>query len=482
MSGGTDSLTQQPAPGRASPLSSISHTWRALRHRNFKLFFFGQSVSLIGTWMTRLATAWLVYRLTHSALLLGVVSFSGQIVSFLLGPLAAVWVERLERRRLLVVTQVAAAVQSLALAALTLAQVIGLGEIIALMAFQGLINAFDMPGRQSFLIQMVEDRGDLANAIAINSSMVNGARLIGPAIAGFVIAAFGEGGCFLLDGVSYFAVIASLLLMRLGALDARGPSGTSLLQELREGWNYVTGFRPIRIVLLILALTCLMGWPYSVLLPVFAAKVLHGDAHTLGWLSAASGVGAFSSALALAMRKSIKGLTRTLQGAVALLGIGLILFGLSHVLWLSLALLVGVGFGLIQAAAVCNTIIQSLVPDDMRARVMGYYTMAFFGAAPFGSLICGALAQHIGAPYTVMLTGAFCIAGAAWFTLQLPRIRPEMRARYREKELSAARAAAEEAREAAAAYPIVTAVAAAGQPLEPAVSADAASALNREAR
>jgi MFS family permease len=425
----------------ASALSSVSHTWRALRHRNFRLFFFGQSTSLIGTWMTRLATAWLVYRLTHSALLLGVVSFSGQIVSFLLGPFAAVWVERLERRRLLVVTQAAAAIQSLALAALTLARVITLGEIIALMVFQGLINAFDMPARQSFLVQMVEDRGDLANAIAINSSMVNGARLIGPAIGGFIIATLGEGWCFLIDGVSYIAVIGSLLAMRLPALNGRGRPGTSLLQELREGWNYVRGFRPIRTVLLVLAVTCLMGWPYSVLLPVFAGNVLHGDAHTLGWLTAGSGAGAFSSALALAMRKSIKGLTRTLQAAIALLGVGLILFGLSHVLWLSLILMVVVGFGLIQAAAVCNTIIQSLVPDDKRARVMGYYTMAFFGAAPFGSLMAGALAQHIGAPHTVMLTGTFCIVGAAWFTLQLPKIRPAMRDAYREKELANQRAA-----------------------------------------
>jgi MFS family permease len=424
----------------ASALSSVSHTWRALRHRNFRLFFFGQSISLIGTWMTRLATAWLVYRLTHSALLLGVVSFSGQIVSFLLGPFAAVWVERLERRRLLVVTQVAAAIQSLALAALTLANVITLGEIIALMVFQGLINAFDMPGRQSFLVQMVEDRGDLANAIAINSSMVNGARLIGPAIGGFIIATLGEGWCFLIDGVSYIAVIGSLLAMWLPALDGRG-RGTSLLQELREGWDYVRGFRPIRTVLLLLALTCLMGWPYSVLLPVFAGNVLHGDAHTLGWLTAASGAGAFSSALALAMRKSLKGLTRTLQAAVALLGVGLIFFGLSHVLWLSLILMVVVGFGLIQAAAVCNTIIQSLVPDDKRARVMGYYTMAFFGAAPFGSLMAGALAQHIGAPHTVMFTGTFCIIGAAWFTLQLPKIRPAMRDAYREKALADQRTA-----------------------------------------
>ncbi|MBW4052593.1 MAG: MFS transporter [Proteobacteria bacterium] len=428
----------------------MAHTWRALRHRNFKLFFFGQSVSLIGTWMTRLATAWLVYQLTHSALLLGVVSFSGQIVSFLLGPFAAVWVERLERRRLLVITQASAALQSLSLAALTLTHVITLPEIIGLMMFQGLVNAFDMPGRQSFLVQMVEDRGDLANAIAINSSMVNGTRLIGPAIGGLIIAAFGEGYCFLIDGLSYFAVIASLLAMRLPALKARGQSGSSLLEELREGWNYVRGSRSIRTILLILALTCLLGWPYSVLLPVFAGTVLHGGAHTLGWLTAASGVGAFTSALALAMRKSIMGLTRTLQAAIALLGVGLIFFGLSHVLWLSLALMVVVGFGLIQAAAVCNTIIQSLVPDEMRARVMGYYTMAFVGAAPFGSLAAGALAQHIGAPHTVMLTGALCLAGAAWFGLQLPKIRPAMRASYREKELAAARAAGEEPRGAGA--------------------------------
>jgi MFS family permease len=273
--------------------------------------------------------------------------------------------------------------------------------------------------------------------------MANGARLIGPAIGGLIIAAFGEGWCFFIDGVSYFAVIASLLLMRVPALVGRDRPETGLLEELREGWDYVSGFRPIRTILLLFGLTCLMGWPYSVLLPVFAGQVLHGGAHTLGWLTAASGVGAFSSALALAMRKSVAGLTRTLQAAAVLLGVGLILFGLSHVLWLSLALMVVVGFGLIQAAAVSNTIIQSLVPDDKRARVMGYYTMAFFGAAPFGSLFAGGLAEHIGAPYTVMLTGLCCIGGAAWFTLQLPKIRPAMRAAYREKEVSAQREAAE---------------------------------------
>jgi MFS family permease len=246
----------------ASSQSSYSHAWRALRHRNFKLFFFGQSISVIGTWMTRLATSWLVYRLTHSALLLGVVGFSGQIVSFLFGPFAGVWVERLNRRQLLVWTQALAAFQSLALAALTLAHVINLWEIIALTALQGLINAFDMPGRQSFLIQMVEDRNDLGNAIAINSSMANGARLIGPAIAGLVIGAWGEGWCFLIDGVSYFAVIASLLLMRIKPLhiDVRRQAGR-MLEQMREGWDYVRSFAPIRTVLLLFALTSLMGWP-----------------------------------------------------------------------------------------------------------------------------------------------------------------------------------------------------------------------------
>jgi MFS family permease len=323
-------------PPETSLVDSVSHAWRALRHRNFRLFFFGQSISLIGTWMTRLATSWLVYRMTHSALLLGVVSFSGQIVSFLLGPFAGVWVERLNRRQLLVWTQAAAAVQSLALAALTLGYVVNLWEIIALSSFQGLINAFDMPGRQSFLVHMVEDRDDLSNAIAINSSMANGARLIGPAIAGIVIAVFGEGWCFLLDGFSYFAVIASLLMMRVQTVEIRR-SASSMLEQMREGWNYVRTFRPIRTILLMFALLSLMGWPYSVLLPVFAGQVLHGGAHTLGWLTGASGVGALISGLSLAVRKSVIGLTRMLQIAGAMLGCALILFGLSHTLWLSLA-------------------------------------------------------------------------------------------------------------------------------------------------
>jgi MFS family permease len=416
----------------------MSHAWRALRHRNFKLFFSGQSISVIGTWMTRLATSWLVYRLTHSALLLGVVSFAGQIISFALGPLAGVWVERLNRRKLLVWTQSAAAVQSLAMAALTLAHVITLWEIIALAAMQGLINAFDMPARQSFLVQMVEDRNDLSNAIAINASMANGARLVGPAIAGMVIAAVGEGWCFLIDGVSYFAVIASLLLMRIKPMNIRR-NAISLLEQMREGWDYVRTFRPIRTILLLFSLVSLMGWPYSVLLPVFAGQVLHGGPHTLGWLVGASGIGALVSGLSLALRKSVGGLARMGQIAVAMLGGALILFGLSHTLWLSLILMVFVGFGLMQGAAVSNTIIQSLVPEDKRARVMSYYTIAFFGAAPFGSLLAGRLAHRIGAPHTVMVTGAFCVAGSLWFTLEVPKIRAIMQPIYQEMSLVPAR-------------------------------------------
>ncbi len=412
----------------------MPHAWKALRHRNFRLFVFGQSVSLIGNWMTRLATGWLVYRLTHSALLLGVVSFSGQILAFVFGPFAGVWVERLNRRKLLLWTQAGAALQSLALAALTLAHTITIDEIIALSLLQGAINAFDMPGRQSFLVHMVDDRADLGSAIAINSSMANGARLIGPAIAGALIAAFSEGWCFLIDGLSYFAVIASLLRMRV-APGTLSHQARTLFEQMREGWNYVRSFRPIRTLLLLFALTGLMGYPYGVLLPIFAGQVLHGGAHTLGWLTGASGVGALVSGFSLMLRKSVLGLTRMIQIASATLGASLVLFGLSRHLWLSLLLLAFTGFGLMQGAAATNTVIQSLVSENMRGRVMSYYTMAFFGAAPFGSLMAGALAHRIGAPRTVMATGACCLLGAAIFTWELPKIRALMRPIYREKGL-----------------------------------------------
>lgn len=409
--------------------SRYAHAWRALRHRNFRLFFTGQSISLIGTWMTRIATSWLVYRLTGSALLLGVVGFAGQIPTFLLAPFAGVLVDRLNRRNLLVWTQVLAGVQSLAMAALTLAKVITIHEIIALSAFQGLINAFDMPGRQSFLVQMVEDKQDLGNAIALNSSMVNTARLIGPALAGLVIAAVGEGYCFAIDGFSYIAVVVSLLMMQVPASTIKRAS-TSMVEQLKEGWSYVTTFSPIRTILTLFALVSLMGMPFIVLMPIFASQVLHGSPHTLGYLMGASGVGALISAISLALRKSVRGLTTMIQLSAFLFGSGLILFGLSHHLVLSLLLMLVVGFGMMQGLAASNTVIQTLVPEDKRGRVMSYYTMAFVGMAPFGSLLAGFLAHRLGAPHAVMITGTFCILGATWFTTQLKAIRRVMRPIY----------------------------------------------------
>jgi len=409
----------------------MSHAWRALRHRNFQLFVVGQGISLIGTWMTRIATSWLVYRLTGSALLLGVTGFASQILTFAVAPFAGVWVERLDRRKVLVWTQVASSVQSLALAALALTHTITFRDILVLATFQGFINAFDTPARQSFLVQMVGHRDDLGNAIAINSSMVNGARLVGPAIAGVLIAAVGEGWCFLIDGFSYFAVIASLLMMRVAPLNIHRKAA-SMLEQLREGWDYVSKFRPIRTILLLFALLSLMGFPYAVLLPVFAADVLHGGAHTLGALTGASGVGALISGLSLAIRKSVLGLTRMVQIAAAMLGGALILFGLSHWLWLSLTLMVFVGFGMMQSLAASNTILQTLVPEDKRARVMSYYVMAFFGMAPFGSLLAGTVASRVGAPGTVMISGVLCLGGALWFTRQLPKVHAAMQPVYQE--------------------------------------------------
>jgi MFS family permease len=415
-----------------SPRRDFSHAWRALRHRNFRLFFGGQSISLVGTWMTRIATAWLVYRLTKSALLLGTVSFVGQIPTFLLAPFAGVLVDRLNRRTVLVWTQALAMIQSLALAALTLTHRITIHEVLVLSAFQGLINAFDMPGRQAFMVQMVEDRADLSNAIAINSSMVNLARLIGPSLAGIVIAATNEGWCFLIDGVSYIAVIVSLLLMRVHA-SAIKRTTTSMADQLQEGWAYVSTFVPIRSILLLFALVSLMGMPYMVLMPIFAAQVLHGGAHTLGFLMGAAGVGALISALSLVLRKSVRGLLKMLPISAAVFGAGLFLFGLSHLLWISLVLMVAVGFGMMQGLTASNTIIQTLVSEDMRGRVMSYYTAAFVGMAPFGSLLAGSLAHWIGAPHTVMLTGSCCIVGAILFAARIKTIRVHMRPIYVER-------------------------------------------------
>src|SRR5579862_379541 len=426
---------KKPQPSQAADLPSrdrfrgVSHAWRALRHRNFRLFVAGQSISLIGTWMTRVATSWLVYRLTGSALLLGIVGFAGQIPTFLFASFAGVLVDRLDRRKILVWTQTLACLQSFALAVLTLAHRINIHEILLLSILQGLINAFDMPGRQAFLMQMVEDKLDLGNAIAINSSMVNMARLIGPALAGLIIGAAGEGYCFTIDGVSYLAVIASLLMMRVKIAPSHD-SRISMWHQLKEGWMYVSGFRPVRTILTLFALLSLMGMPFTVLMPIFASSMLHGGPHTLGFLLGASGIGALISAISLALRKNVRGLTMMIQVSAALFGFGLIGFGLSRALWLSLLLMLVVGFGMMQGMAASNTVIQTLIPEDKRGRVMSYYTMAFVGMAPFGSLLAGALAHKFGAPHAVMITGTFCVAGSIWFTTQLKSIRQIMRPIY----------------------------------------------------
>ena len=319
--------------------------------------------------------------------------------------------------------------QSFALAALALANVITIQQLIWLSLAQGVINAFDMPARQAFVVQMIEDRKDLASAIALNSSMVNAARLIGPSIAGLIIAASSEGYCFLIDGISYIAVIVSLLAMRITRLPAARKS-TPMVHELREGWRYVTRFAPIRNILLLLALVSLVGMPYTVLVPIFAAKVLRGGADTLGFLMGASGVGALGGAAVLAARRSVLGLGRVIPLAAAAFGIGLVGFGLSHFLWLSLAMMLITGGAMMQQLAASNTILQTIVEEDKRGRVMSFYSMAFMGMAPFGSLFAGFLAQRIGAPHTLVVSGVVCIAGAAWFATRLPAIRSLVRPIY----------------------------------------------------
>ncbi len=439
-------MTRENQTESAGAVRDFSHAWRALHHRNFRLFFGGQSISLIGTWMTRVATSWLVYRLTKSSLLLGTVSFAGQIPTFLLAPLAGVIVDRIDRRQVLVWTQSLAMIQSLALAWLTLTHRITIAEVLVLSAFQGVINAFDMPGRQSFMMQMVEERADLSNAIAINSSMVNTARLIGPSLAGLLIAATSEGWCFLVDGLSYIAVIASLVMMRVPAPTV-AREATSMLTQLREGWTYVADFVPIRTILLLFALLSLMGWPFMVLMPIFAAQVLHGGPHTLGFLMGAVGVGSLISALSLVLRRSVRGLVRMIPIAAALFGTGLICFGLSTKLWLSMPLMLLTGFGMMQGLTASNTIIQTLVDEKMRGRVMSYYTMAFVGMAPFGSLLAGTLAHAIGAPRTVIVSGIACILGGLWFWTRIPRLRREMRPIYERLGIVQPRPLVEEAAE-----------------------------------
>jgi MFS family permease len=397
---------------------------RSLRHRNYRLFVTGQSVSLIGTWITRVATSWLVYRLTGSEFLLGLTGFMGQIPMLVLSPLTGVLVDRWDRHRMLVITQIASLLQSATLAVLALTGVITVVHVLILQLCQGMINAFDTPARQSFLIDMVQGREDLPNAIAINSSMVNGSRIIGPAIAGLLVSAFGEGWCFLVDAISYVAVIISLLTMQ-ATWGARVPAERHLLRELRDGFHYVHRSVPIRSALLLLAIVSMMGMPYSVLMPAIAAGVLHGGAHALGFLMTASGVGALAGGLYLASRGSIAGLGRIIAGATAVFGFGLIAFSLSHAFWLSMLILPFVGLGFMVQLASTNTVIQSIVEEQMRGRTMAFYAMAVLGTAPLGSIAAGALAARIGAPMTILIGGVVCVGCALWFTTRIPTLQPQ---------------------------------------------------------
>jgi len=403
--------------------------FRALTYRNYRLFFFGQGVSLVGTWMQQVAMSWLVYRLTGSPLLLGTVGFTSQIPTFLVAPFAGVLADRCNRRRLLLATQSLAMTQAFLLSFFVLTGSIQVWQIIALSLLLGVVNGFDIPVRQSFVIEMVEEKQGLANAIALSSSMVNAARLVGPSIAGLLISVLGEGACFLLNGISYLAVLLSLAAMR---VKPRPPVTTSrsILHELREGVGYAASFVPIRAILLLLALMSLTGMPYAVLLPVFAKDVLRGGPHTFGFLMGAVGVGAFSATLYLASRRSVIGLGRLIAVSCALFGFGVAAFALSRVLWVSLLFLSIAGFGAMMQVAASNTILQTIVEDDKRGRVMSLFTMAFMGMTPFGSLFAGALAARLGAPVTVQVGGVACMVGALIFAGWLPTIREKVRPVY----------------------------------------------------
>jgi MFS family permease len=401
----------------------------ALRHRNFRLFFFGQSVSLIGTWMQQIAMVWLVYRLTNSPFLLGLVGFCSQIPSFFVAPLAGVFTDRWNLHRTIIATQALAMLQAAVLALLTMTGVVTVGQVILLSLFIGVVDAFDIPARQAFLIQMVEGSEGLAGAIGLNSSMFNAARLVGPAIAGFLIAAVGEATCFLLNALSFLAVLAALLAMRLPPR-AVPQSPLHVLHNLNEGIRYAFGFPPIRAILVLLAVVNLAAMPLAVLLPVFAAEVLRGGPHTLGLLTSALGLGSLVGALVLASRKTVLGLGRQIAWASGAFGLSLIVFSFSAVLWLSMLLLVMTGFALMMETAASNTVLQTIVEDGKRGRVMSFYTMAFLGVAPLGSLLAGALAGRLGVPHVAQLAGAMCALASLVFTLRLPALRAFVRPIY----------------------------------------------------
>jgi MFS family permease len=398
---------------------------RALQHRNFQLFFSGQLISLIGTWMQTVAQAWLVYRLTGSALLLGAVGFASQIPVFIIAPLGGTMADRHNRQRVVIATQTSAMLLAFILAALTLLHVVQVWHIFVLAALLGVVNAFDIPARQAFIVQMV-GKEDLMNAIALNSSMFNGARVVGPAVAGILVASIGEGWCFFVNAVSYIAVIVGLLLMRIGGARS-APATASALEHVAEGMKWVYKTMPIRALLVLLGMLSLLGTPYSVLMPIFADRILHGGARGLGILMGASGLGALLGAVSLTLKRSVRGLGTWVAVSAGGFGVSLILFSTSRHFWLSAALLIPVGFFIMVEMASSNTLIQSMVPDRLRGRVMAIYSMMFMGMAPIGALLSGVLAHVMSAPATVALGGSFCILAALIFGVRLPVLRTTAR-------------------------------------------------------
>lgn len=399
----------------------LKTTFRSLKYRNYRLFFAGQSISLIGTWIQRIATPWLVYNLTDSVFLLGLVGFVGQIPTFLISPFAGVFTDRWNRYHIMMATQILAMIQAIILTWLVMTGTIKVWQIILLSGFQGLINAFDVPARQSFVIEMVEKKEDLSNAIALNSTLVNGARLIGPSVAGMLIAVTGEGICFLVNALSYLFAIWSLLLMQIN-FKVNENEKKSVLTELKEGITYTFGFTSIRYVILLLAMVSLMGMPYSVLMPVFAKEILHGGPHTFGFLMGGSGLGALIGALYLASRRSVVGLEKIIPLSAGIFGAGLVMFSFSRVFLFSLILMILSGLGMMLQLASSNTLLQNIVEDNMRGRVMSFFTMAIMGIAPFGSFLAGSVAKSIGAQNTLFIGGMLCIVCACIFATKIPEI------------------------------------------------------------
>jgi MFS family permease len=400
-------------------------TLRALQYRNFQLFFSGQLISLIGTWMQNLAQAWLVYRITGSMILLGGISFCSQIPIFLFSTVGGIVADRYSRHRVVIATQSASMVLALALAALTLSHTVHIWHIFVLSALLGVVNAFDIPARQSFIVDMV-GRADLMNAIALNSSMFNASRVVGPAVAGILVAAIGEGWCFFANGISYIAVIVGLLLMRV-APHRPVTGGGSPVAKIVEGFRFVIRNRPIHALLILLSIASVTGMPFTVLMPVFADRILHGGPKALGWLTGCAGMGALGAALLLASRQTLKGLSGWIATSATAFGVGLLIFALSRTFLFSALILVPVGFSLMLQMGSSNTLIQSMVPDHLRGRVMGVYSMMLMGMAPFGGLLAGVVADRFGAPTTVAIGGVICLAAAGIFWTQLPEIRVHTR-------------------------------------------------------